>query len=440
MRSRVHWLSLAFVLLLLSGLPTAAQDTDARPLLEMLAHVPDSPLSRSELYFNDRLAIETAYSPAQMPADFAAFEALGDADDDSSAMSPNELWWRVFMNTSSSQMSRYIGMVDTMPDAVGFDFFSIDRELNYGQPPQTTTQYEGMFDLEAIRAALSEHGFVQSEEDSAELWCSTDGCDEGLRTNLAERDPANPFGGDLGRRQPILISENRLLSSASLPVVENHLEVMNGDAPSLAEAPEYRAAVEALTSEGTLIQAHFFDGELLLGISQFSLDFMRSPSAEQIKLVLQDILKDYETLPAYSLLVLGDVATDTEQIGKVALVYDDADSAKTAAELIPRRIAAYTSIAVNRTLQELLEERHVTGVTAEVVKSGDTGKYVLLINLPTPKATPEQISQMTIGNTDPPDVTAPGLIYRLLLDAIYRRDTGWLITTPREELEALAGE
>jgi hypothetical protein len=80
----------------------------------------------------------------------------------------------------------------------------------------------------------------------------------------------------------------------------------------------------------------------------------------------------------------------------------------------------------------------VNRIEAHVVESDGTGKQVVLLTFATPKATPEQILALTPDNAGQPDVTAPGLVYRLLINAVFQRDAGWLSTTPREVLEQLA--
>lgn len=110
----------AVMLVFVSGL-TAAQDTTTPPLLEMLANVPDSAESRTELYFEDQRAIESAYAPAEMPTDFADFEAVIDGLDEQSDVKPKAIWWQVFNFTSSSTTATYLREYATMPDVVGFD-------------------------------------------------------------------------------------------------------------------------------------------------------------------------------------------------------------------------------------------------------------------------------------------------------------------------------
>ena len=53
---------------------------------------------------------------------------------------------------------------------------------------------------------------------------------------------------------------------------------------------------------------------------------------------------------------------------------------------------------------------------------------------------PEEILALTIDNPNPPDVTAPGLIYRLFTTMAVRQDLFWLSTATREEVEQSLGK
>src|SRR5262249_14167693 len=150
-----------------------------------------------------------------------------------------------------------------MPEVIGFDFFSIEQELNYGRPPEQALQLSGQFGLDKVRAALTTEGYTRQDQAGVEVWCGPDGCDKGGTLHVRDRNPANPFGGELGRKWPIVIQENNLIGSPSLDVIQNHVAVKAGNNKSLGDAPEYRAAVEALTQNGVLMQAYFWDGEIL---------------------------------------------------------------------------------------------------------------------------------------------------------------------------------
>ncbi|MBI1278371.1 MAG: hypothetical protein GC179_09610 [Anaerolineaceae bacterium] len=438
---RLHFISLfVLVLALLSFSLINAQDSlDSQPLLKMLANIPNSSLSRTELYFNDRKAVEMAYPPAKVPKDWAEFKAMSDAKGKNAELLPVDIWWRVWRNQQSALTARYMMTSDVMPSLVGFDYFQIEQEMTYGTPPAQTLQLAGHFDLDAVRAAFSSRGYTRQDKDGLEMWCPADGCDSGMKLNMADRNTANPFGGELGRSQPLIIKDGTLISSPNVTVMQDHIDSATGNEQSLADLPQYRAVVDAFTADGSLMQAYFWDGELIAQmslLSPVSVILGERATPELVKKYFQDLLKTYKPIPAYQLLAFADVASDSEQIGEVALVYSTEADAKAAAEVLPARINDYVSIAIKRPLTGMLKDRRVDEPQIDIVNSN--GKYVVVIKLATRKATPEEIQQFDIANTNTPDVTAPGLVYRMLVSAAIQRDLGWLSTVSLADLEAAA--
>lgn len=447
MKKRIMLRLIVLLVMILSLLNSAAAQEDAPaeiPLLDMLSLVPNTLQSRvSEMYFNDRVAIVNAYEGALMPEDWAEFEGLNpDNEDPNDPRFGEVVWWRIYLNNSSSQLGRNITAGDEMEQVTGFDFFEVERELFYGTPPSTGVILEGGFDLESVREAYSALGLVEWSTEGAELWCPEAGCDTGLETNFDNLNRANPFGGDLGRRQPMVLGDGYLMSSADNTVVDAHIQTVNGSTPSLADVPEYAAGVEAMSSIGTLIQAMILDGEILLSVQQDSSlvsNVVAGVPIEQIRALIREQLEDFQELPVYSLMMLGDTATEDQHIGMVALVYGDAETAELAGDVIQNRLTNYESLRYARAMADILAERYLT-VETSVVESGDLA--VLLVQLVTPKATPEEIIAITDVSRDHGDLerTFPGAAYRLLVDAVISRDMGWLSTVTRAELEGLLDE
>jgi len=137
-------------------------------------------------------------------------------------------------------------------------------------------------------------------------------------------------------------------------------------------------------------------------------------------------------------LAFGDIANDTQAAGETALVYSSADDAKKAAEILPKRMAAYTSLVNRRSLTEIMTDRGVTQPDVQVVESN--GQYVVLISFVVPKLSDDDILSMTepAADTGTGAVNPPGLVYRFLVASAMQRDLGWLTTVPREILEAAA--
>lgn len=422
---------ITLILIVTTAAMTLAQDIPDSPLLALLDGVPDLAGNRAFTTYVDRAAIGTAYPGTIAPADWAEFTAMHDAEGVLAlAVMPMEAWWRVFMNMAVPTGTS-LGSADRMPEVMGFDYFHIQRELSFGTPPASGLILQGEFDEDAVRAALEARGFTldRSGED-VEIWCGTVGCDGGLQLDLRTVDRANLFGGELGRQQPVVLGDDILMSSPSLEQVEGYMDATIGDGKSLADDPRYQAAVGAVSELGTVMQASIMDGEYLL--SDGSAISMMLPEQGTADFPIED----FQTIVPYNLMMIADVVSEDEQIGVAAFVYTDTATAGAAVAEIARRLQTFPSLRTQRPIADMLEERRAT-VETRVVERG--GLAVALALLTTPKATAGQIVQFspTTNPDDLPPVTAPGILYRLLLNMVQARDDLWYSTVPREVMEEL---
>lgn len=404
------------IVLLCSLLMPAGAQEEPHPLLAMLARVPNIPLTRTDIYYVDWRAIEAAYPPALMPPSYASFDGIG------RDIPGVQLWWLIFRNAQSQIAQQMFGVGQEAPSTVGFDIFQIERELAYGRPPENALQLEGNFDLQAVRMAFENLGFAQEARNDAELWCSTDGCDKGRNVNPAERQLANPFGGQLGRKQPLLIGDGVLISSPSAEIIELHILAANGEALTLADVPQYRAAIATAIARGVLLQAYFLDGEILSAV------LAPPPNPRDLSATPETPPADYEPLPAYQFVLMADLVSETEQIGFFGFVYGNEESARKAADLLPQRIANYNSALARRPMSALLEERYIT-VRTDVSQHEETGLWVTALEWFSPKATTEEIFALTdLSGSERAAIekTTPGLIYRTMMQQVFQFDMGWL--------------
>jgi hypothetical protein len=439
----MRYFRFALLVLILWTYISAAAQTDSPPLLDMLLRVPAVPSNRGMLTFTDFAAIEAAYPPAERPEDWETYaawdEAERPADDEPPINPPYTMWWSVFRRLSTGQSVRYFGLGGETPELVGFDLFEIDQELNYGTPPEASQLFRGDFDLDAIRSAYEARGYTQEAREGAELWCSEDGCEAGMNLNLAMRNPANPFGGELGRAQPLLIAGSALISSPSDDMIEEHIAVAQGERRSLGDTPEYQAAVNAMTTDGVLLQAAFLDGEMLLRYTTGShaLDLTSFELSEEERAALiEELMDGYETLPQFSLLAVGEVITETEQQARVILIYGSRENAERAAEVLPRRIETTRSLVTDQVLSEMLAARRVEDIRYEVIEH--VNRAALVITFAGQKATPEELILFNQpGLSATPTVPPPGTLFNQFNRMIVAADLNWLSTVPRSELEAL---
>jgi hypothetical protein len=358
--------------------------------------VGDQPVS-----YVDYRAVEQARPGAAQPTSFAALDALRAANDPSA-----RLWLAAYQGIASGSgdllMNLFAGAPD-WPSLLGFDFFDIDREVAFGEPPSNGEVLLGRFDPTSIEAAYAARGFTQMDQDGRTLLCGPDGCDAGLTVHADQRNPANPFGGNLGRSQPLAISATELDNSAAIDTVQGILDTASGTTPSLAADPDYRAAAEAASAAGTVIQATLVPAALL------SADPGEGGASAA-------------PIPAYDLLFFADGASDTEQVVQVGLVYENPADAQMAVDALPGRIDALNSVVTGQPVRQLLDERGVTSIQGQVIPSSDGTRSVALFELRAPLAS---------SDPDPGTglMTASSIIYKTLVDMLYRRDLQWLAPT-----------
>ena len=177
------------------------------------------------------------------------------------------------------------------------------------------------------------------------------------------------------------------------------------------------AAAEAVTANGTLIQSYFIN-PVDIGSASDVLAATRL-SAEQIKAIRDRLQTDFVALPAYNLIALADVVTETEQQALVALVYTTEEQAQAAAALFPEHLQDYMSLVTNQPMSDLLSDRGVTSVEASVIGGQNRSVMMLTFHAALP------------SNEIPADGSTPqvsSLIYSVLVRAYLQRDLGWLAT------------
>src|SRR5690606_74600 len=136
----------------------------------------------------------------------------------------------------------------------------MDRSLVFGNPPSMGNILEGDFDPAQIAEAFAARDFTENDFNGVPVWCGAAGCENGLQTDLANRNPGNPFGGDLGRSEPLaIVSDSLLANSASDGLVETMIGTYQGEYNSLADADDYQALAQALADQGTIVQAQFLN-------------------------------------------------------------------------------------------------------------------------------------------------------------------------------------
>lgn len=394
----MHQIFIFIVLLaLLTGVSAAQQDTLA-PVFIPLNAIPDMPSSRNIVTLVDRTAISAAYPGAAAPADVSALlQALSRR----SASPTSERAWVQVLSRLNDETGRSVIAAEGAPTGLGIDFMEIDQVGTFGTPPENGLILQGAFDIAAVESALSEREYQPVDG----LWCFQSDCANGTMINFDQRNPANPFGGELGRTQPLLLTDSLLMSSALDEIVTASQQVLTNADGSLASDPVYRAASIALSQQGVVLQVTFIGGESLQTSSEAALENPPDGIAP---------------IAPYMLYAIADVASETEQIGIAAFVFQAESDAAAAVKQMSTRLSLMSSLAANRPWQELLTSRNIT-ITADVLPVD--GLYVAVLRFSTPLATVEELLEAT--SEDAAGRQLPAAVYSFLFRGLSNRDDQW---------------
>ncbi|MEQ8674092.1 MAG: hypothetical protein RLP44_27675 [Aggregatilineales bacterium] len=403
------------------------------PLRQMLSFVPDNDQTREGLLgYIDYRAQESINGFTVNPANYSEFDNLSDYE--------QSLWihrsrrWR-----TGPDFFQYLlaAGADTV-DATGFDAFGVDRALVFGNPPTHGTILETDSDISAFETAHRARNYTQTEINGITAWCSEGGCDDGMQQDLRNRDVAYLFDPALGRRPPILVTDNYFASAFVLGVIEGMADAYNGTTESLAESVDYGAIVDAV------LDPDHFSGDLMqlifLAPTEFyTIDFTSpnpyaiiSPSLDDIQTPL-DSWADYGELPRWTLAALAD-RQDGDQISAVlTLVYSDQADAEQAATELGQRVLAFADELLRIRQPEPIISDITGGVTPEepYVYETEDGYFVAVVGLTHPSP-PEGAENIGMSSDNP--AQTPGMLFARWVNAIYSRtfDVLWNIVPPEE--------
>jgi hypothetical protein len=397
---------------------TLGQSSDGagEGLLDALARVPASAEAlAAPLSYVDYRAVESGRPGAAAPASLDGLLAMDAADDPAA-----HRWFAAASGIASGPSDLMAGLLSfgaAWPTTVGFDFFDIDRALAFSTPPASGLVLLGDFDPEAIGAAHAARDYTTSERAGHTLLCASSGCEEGLRIDLANVDAAVPFGGRLGRSEPLAVSLADILSSPDITTLEAMLSTAAEETPSLAADPAFRALAQAPADDASIIQATLLPGPTL-ALSPDLAGFLGASPDEVDGWLLE--LEALPPLPVPSAVALVDGAAGDEQVVTIALAYADPDDAGIAAESVAARLGSVRSLTSDVPVAELLAGRGLTGTSTRVEPAGPDGTSVAVVELRAPLA------------SDAPDPDAGSLapssgLYRLLVSMVASRDILWLL-------------
>jgi hypothetical protein len=392
--------------------PALAQQEDAgrQRLLDLLALVPfgaTTPEDAPVFGYVDYRAVEESRGVSN-PGSREVFQA-----DEGSG-----LWINAMMRVITGPDPSYMRpQIEEMPEVVGFDFFDTDRGLAFGTPPLTGTVFAGRYDTDRMGTVLDSRGFAQEDYSGITIWWRYDD----LAMDIAGRNPADPFGGYLGRAARIAVIPgedetvflaNSALSELTHAMVDSALEPSG----SLAEQAEYRTLAEAVTDparyEGPLVQALAFN-VMVVGLVP------ADPMAQVQGGTDAEPTAGYGELPFYSLALLADRQDGDEEVHLIALLYDSAVAAEAGASELAARLR---SLALPERPDDVIVERFGSTVTPHVYKSEQTGLAAAVVEV---RQTGPALGERTEGL-----LMTQGRMFRLWMNMITRRQFTplWLLT------------
>ncbi len=299
---------------------TAADD----PFGKLLAMVPNDEIGHGEF-------TELAYTNYRALAE--AWEVSGlTYDDVLNGTGNSALWLTLTAASDTLTVENTPAFFAGMQDALGFTMLNVDQAVWYGWPPLHGYVVVGNFDLDAVRAALDLRGFSPTKMNDIEMWCGETGCDHGKEQNFQQVNSANIFGGRLGRSEPIALLPGLLLDSPSLDTLGGLIGVQVQQQSSLLDVADYRAFLETITAQGTVLEAYTVNPNLIYTWEQFPL-----PSDRRDRVIAS--VKAFGELPVYKFVGMAHVWNDGEFYAEIILLYDDVTTAEIASQEVYTRLA-----------------------------------------------------------------------------------------------------
>lgn len=399
--------TLIIIFLSLSASLTLAQDTQT-PLLDILNAVPDElEIRESLIAFTDFEALVAAREGAITPE---SWEQFGEDESEGAGLYMATLRG---IGYGPSFMQYLFTGGDQWEETIGIDFFSVDRVLYFGFPPTDANIMVGDFDTDAVAEAHTARNYTSEPVGDFTLWCGEVGCENGSQVDPANRNISNPFGGDLGRQKPFIVSDSMIIDSADLSLLLLAEDAVTDKVSSLADNANYMTAVHSVDSDNMLTQA------LFIHPSQILLDTAPLVMAGETEKI-EELMEQAAGLPPYNLVMIADTATDREQVVYVTLVYRSLTDAETAIDVIPSRLESMESFLTQELFSEMLAKRGVTDIVATATLDEETNLAMAVLKFHAP-----------LADNEPDEIlgyVASGIVYRQFVQMVFARDTNWMVS------------
>ena len=375
--------TIIIALVVFTIIPTLAQDglpvwrnllAESSSLMEILAFIPDNEVTRDGMVtFAD---VEAAFQVRPgIPFDDATFFT----DPLNHPRSDLYIWTLPDSLPPEIRQNLILMLDEGTTETIGFEVTDITQTLAFGAPPATGMILQGGFDETAIVTAHQDRNYSSEEVTQGVLLCGEVGCEGGFEVDLINRDVTNPFGGSLGRQFPLIVGDDVILSSPEFELLQG----MGSDGvTTLADALDFVSSVRALESMGVIIQAQFFP----------SIDFLSYPNTLNFETGELDQLpgvESYNEFPPYIQVAVGHVVDENTEIGVMALVFTDVESAESARAELGTRLQTAVSLVRETPFSEIWDLRGHELSDLEIYTDNSTGLSVLLLPLLNPIPGPD---------------------------------------------------
>jgi hypothetical protein len=392
------------IFIALLWIPSATSQENTTNLRDMLATVPDTSTNRENpIAFFDIRAAERA-RPIETPVNsWDELLSIGGTFE-------GDRYWSLAKGLRSLT-SNYQGQ--HWQDFVGVDWFDIDRIIEYGKTLQEVTTLEGNFDLDTIAMTLSSRDYTLDPMADFTLWCGTVGCENGLQTVEENIVKGYPFGANLGRQQPIYISDDTIISAPILTNLDETYNTINGTRDTLATDPAYQAAINAIDPENILIQASFFDSSTLVMD-----DEVRDSRSVEAQI---DIFHQAD-IPPYELVFVADTVITGVQVVYIVMVYDDDEYIDSVTEIVTNRLQTMRSLTNTRLFSTIIEERGIFRISTTTMQIDEsTGKSLVILRVFSPS-----LSSLEAASGEVDKFAYSSEVYWLFFNLMLNNDTLWI--------------
>lgn len=224
-----------------------------------------------------------------------------------------------FMGIGSGyqQLFRFMAQAPDMQEVSGLNPYQVRQSVSLELAPNTQFWLRGYFNRETIIDALTDQEYEatsgslsESNEDEWLLLCEGGNCGDGLEIDMEKRNPGFIYGGDLGRRWPVMLLEDIVVSTTAASSIRS---ILSSSGASLIDQAAISYPIEAVENliindqEAAITQLlimkpeFVFGGEIRSNAERFALFQTNGELAQRVIVsqffpTFEDAEKAYESL------------------------------------------------------------------------------------------------------------------------------------------------